>query len=169
MKANATATAKKRRIVFLKKSPPSFANTSPSNILRRDKALLKSREENKVKNANHYLYYLISLNMIPLTRILYFSSFLVVQSKGETHPKRHQLVWMRWTDGGTGQIVKRSGIVHEETSDSVLIRYDTTGSRHSPAFPNEYRHPKSELEKGENWIPFEEGDEVGEVYEVGGT
>jgi hypothetical protein len=74
MKANATATAKKRRIVFLKKSPPSFANTSPSNILRRDKALLKSREENKVKNANHYLYYLISLNMIPLTRILYLSS-----------------------------------------------------------------------------------------------
>ena len=168
MKANVTATAKKRRIVFLKKSPPSFANTSPSNILRRDKALLKSREENKVKNANHYLYYLISLNMIPLTRILYFSSFLVVQSKGETHPKRHQLVWMRWTDGGTGQIVKRSGIVHELTSESVLIRYDTTSS-HNSAFPNVYRHSKSDLEKGENWIPFEEGDEAGEVYEVGGT
>ena len=76
---------------------------------------------------------------------------------------------MRWTHGGTGQIVKRSGIVHELTSDTVLIRYDTTGSRHSPAFPNVYRHSKSDLEKGENWIPFEEGDEAGEVYEVGGT
>ena len=106
--------------------------------------------------------------MIPLTRILYFSSFLVVQSKGETHPKRHQLVWMRWTDGGTGQIVKRSGTVKDVTSDSVLILYDTTGSHLSP-FPKEYPHPKSYMEKGENWIPFEEGDEAGEVYEVGGT